>query len=176
MLRTAAVLAFAILPVQDGRKYCNSYKGTAPPELVSEAGHWINASEAVRLEKLKGRVVWLEFSFLDCGGCKEMRATMTRWHKEYASRGLVVIDVDNGFIDDKIERLRESVQKEGVPYAVLWDAEARNCATYGLKGYPCGYLLDVEGKVAWEGPPYKHVAEIEKLIQSELGRVKKEEK
>src|SRR5574341_741193 len=105
MLRTAAALALAALAGQDGRKYCNSYKGTAPPELASEAKHWINASEAIRLEKLKGKVVWLEFSFLDCGGCKEMRGTMSRWHKDFASKGLVVLDVDNGLFDEKIEKI-----------------------------------------------------------------------
>jgi len=42
-----------------------SFKGKAPPEIVSDAGHWLNATEAVKLEKLKGKVVWLEFGFIN---------------------------------------------------------------------------------------------------------------
>jgi hypothetical protein len=49
---------------QDG-KYANDYKGKAPPELASDKADWFNATEAIKLEKLKGKVVWLEFSFLN---------------------------------------------------------------------------------------------------------------
>lgn len=45
--------------------YYNSYKGKVPPELVSEKEHWLNAKKPLTLEGLRGRVVWLEFSFID---------------------------------------------------------------------------------------------------------------
>jgi hypothetical protein len=38
--------------------------GKAPPELVGGTEDWLNDKDALKLEKLKGRVVWLEFSFL----------------------------------------------------------------------------------------------------------------
>ena len=41
----------------------NSYLGKSPPEIVSESHHWIGASEQLTLEKLKGKVVWLQFNF-----------------------------------------------------------------------------------------------------------------
>jgi hypothetical protein len=50
---------------QEDPLFSNSYKGKAPPEIVSEPGAWINASEPLRLEKLRGKVVWLEFGFLN---------------------------------------------------------------------------------------------------------------
>jgi len=40
------------------------FKGKAPPELTIEAKNWLNAKKPVKLADLKGRVVWLEFSFL----------------------------------------------------------------------------------------------------------------
>jgi hypothetical protein len=42
----------------------HSYRGARPPELKVESWHWINASIPVSLSALRGRVVWLEFSFL----------------------------------------------------------------------------------------------------------------
>ncbi|HZL73620.1 MAG TPA: hypothetical protein VFC86_14275 [Planctomycetota bacterium] len=45
--------------------YTNSYKGKAPPELEVEGKNWLNAKKPVKLGDLKGRVVWLEFSFLN---------------------------------------------------------------------------------------------------------------
>ncbi len=60
-----ALLALAGLALaQDEKIYTNSYKGKAPPELEVAKDGWINAKDAVKLSKLKGRVVWLEFSFL----------------------------------------------------------------------------------------------------------------
>jgi len=50
---------------QDDQPYYNSYMGKTPPELVSEKEHWLNAKKPLSLEKLRGRVVWLEFSFID---------------------------------------------------------------------------------------------------------------
>lgn len=64
-MRTLAVMALAMLAAPQDKIYSNSYLGKAPPELVSEKDHGFNAKDALKLEKLKGRVVWLEFSFLN---------------------------------------------------------------------------------------------------------------
>jgi hypothetical protein len=41
----------------------NSYMNQSPPELSAD-GNWINSGETLSLAGLGGRVVWLEFSFL----------------------------------------------------------------------------------------------------------------
>jgi len=66
-MRLAAVaflLAGAAFAQEKEKIYTNSYKGKEPPELAIPKEHWFNAKEAVKLGALKGRVVWLEFSFL----------------------------------------------------------------------------------------------------------------
>lgn len=45
------------------KHYYKSFLGKKPPELKAAAAHWVNQSSAVTLEKLHGRVVWLEFNF-----------------------------------------------------------------------------------------------------------------
>ena len=45
--------------------YSNSYIGKAPPELVTaKAAVWMNSKKPLSLASLKGRVVWIEFSFI----------------------------------------------------------------------------------------------------------------
>lgn len=63
----AALAAASLAAVaQDEPQYFNSYKGKAPPELVSDKENWFNGGDAaITLEKLKGKVVWLEFSFIN---------------------------------------------------------------------------------------------------------------
>ena len=63
MIRTLPLLAVAVLAARQDFE-ANSYKGKAPPEIVSEAGQWLNSKEALKLGGLKGKVVWLEFGFL----------------------------------------------------------------------------------------------------------------
>ena len=103
-----------------------------------------------------------------------MKPHLVRWHKEYAKQGLRILDIDNGK-RDSLERLQKMTEKEGLPYPVLWDKEAKNCATYGIKGYPAAFLIGVDGTVIWEGFPNPKLEHIEKLIKTELEKVKPEE-
>ena len=64
MTRMIALLALSAFALQ-GDFAANSYKGKAPPEIASEAGHWLNSKSALKLADLKGKVVWLEFGFLN---------------------------------------------------------------------------------------------------------------
>lgn len=169
-LLCAALLAVALLP-QD-RKLGNSYLGKAPPELTAEKGQWLNAPDGLTLEKLRGKVVWLEFGFLKCAPCKKMKPTLIRWHKEFAEKGLVIIDVSDGE-QDKFDDLKKEVEDKGEKFAVLWDKAAKVCLAYGIQAYPWAYLIGVDGTVIWEGTPNAKIAEIEKLMASEFEKVKK---
>jgi len=64
MTRTLALLALASIAAQ-GDFMANSYIGKAPPEIVSESAHWHNVKAPHKLADLKGKVVWLEFGFLN---------------------------------------------------------------------------------------------------------------
>jgi hypothetical protein len=59
MGRVLAVLAVAALAQDDFK----SFKGKKPPEITIPDTGWIN-SKPLKLDALKGRVVWLEFSFI----------------------------------------------------------------------------------------------------------------
>jgi hypothetical protein len=63
-LLAVAALSLEIAPPQEesGKTY-SSFLGKAPPELQVPEGGWFNASTPLSLEKLRGKVVWLEFSF-----------------------------------------------------------------------------------------------------------------
>jgi hypothetical protein len=71
MKRKAMALAVALLcagmaAAQDDDKiYSKSFKGEVPQEIESAKESWINSDDAISLESLRGKPVWLEFSFLD---------------------------------------------------------------------------------------------------------------
>lgn len=59
----AALLLAGMAFAQD--EEAKSFKGKTPPELEIEGKNWLNSKTPVKLAALKGRVVWLEFSFLN---------------------------------------------------------------------------------------------------------------
>ncbi|HLF93635.1 MAG TPA: hypothetical protein VJB14_09235 [Planctomycetota bacterium] len=64
MTRMIAVLALGLIAAQ-GDFMANSYLGKAAPELAGDAGQWLNSKTPLTLAGLKGKVVWLEFGFLN---------------------------------------------------------------------------------------------------------------
>jgi thiol-disulfide isomerase/thioredoxin len=167
------VAALALLAVPQERNLGNSYLGKAPPELANEGAKWLNVPGPLALEKLRGKVVWIEFGFLKCAPCKKLKPTLIRWHKEYAEKGLVVIDVSDGS-QDAYDALKKEVEEKEEKFAVLWDKDAKVCLAYGIQAYPQAYLVGADGKVVWEGSPgVKTVDQIEKVITAELEKIKK---
>jgi len=62
-LCVAAAAACLFSSLAYAQKYDrNSYLGEAPPEIVSEPGHWVGTAPRP-LAKLKGKVVWLHFNY-----------------------------------------------------------------------------------------------------------------
>jgi hypothetical protein len=70
MSARGALVAAALLwagcgcDAQPASFYSKSFQGQVPPELTSTRGRWLNTDGELTLESLRGRVVWLEFSFL----------------------------------------------------------------------------------------------------------------
>ncbi|HYE99154.1 MAG TPA: hypothetical protein VEJ18_09605 [Planctomycetota bacterium] len=101
-----------------------------------------------------------------------MKPHLVRWHKQWAEKGLVIIDNDDGTADT-LEEVKDAVAKGGIPFPTLWDKGGKNVETYDVQAMPLGYLIGVDGTVLWEGVPNRKIEEIEKLIEAELGKLKK---
>ncbi|MBI5368635.1 MAG: TlpA family protein disulfide reductase [Planctomycetes bacterium] len=99
-----------------------------------------------------------------------MAPHLVRWHEQFASKGLTILDIDNGD-NDTFEALKEHVAEKKLPFAVAHDAGAKTCSAYGIRGYPSAFLVGVDGKVIWQGFPLPEVKEIEKLIAAEIAKI-----
>ena len=145
---------FIILPsqAQNEREYCPNYDGKIPPSLQVSANGWMNYDGELSLEKLRGHVVWLEFSFIACGGCQMMKPHLQGLQHRYGPDGLVVIEVNNGKVDTR-EALAKELDHLQPNYPVLWDEEGKTCDAYGVTKYGTAYLIGTDGKVLWGGNP-----------------------
>ncbi len=103
-----------------------------------------------------------------------MAKNLARWQKDFAEKGLVIIDIDDGEADT-LEALRKHVEKGKTAYPTLWDKDSKNVEKYGVQGFPASYLVGVDGKVIWEGFAPAKIKEVEDLLKKELAKIKKED-
>jgi hypothetical protein len=118
--------------------------------IASDA--WTNIDGDLLLEQLRGHVVWPEFSFIACVGCRMMKPILYGLQHEFGARGLVVLEIDNGGIDTR-DALAAEVRRRQPNYPVLWDVNGATCDSYGIEKYGAAYLIGTDGKVLWGGTP-----------------------
>ena len=122
------------------------------PELVSRPAHWINTDEPVTLERLRGKVAWLQFNF--CESCTPLRHHLVRWHERFTEQGLVIIEIDGGKTQT-LEATKTLLGGKPVRHRVLWDERNRNHERFDVHTWPRAWLVDAAGRVVWAGNPHR---------------------
>ncbi|HEU4683312.1 MAG TPA: hypothetical protein VFS39_02255 [Nitrospira sp.] len=89
-IKIAAVVTGLLLALCAGWVVANAGVGMPEPEISNRV--WLN-SEPLPPERLKGKVVLVEFWTFGCYNCRNVEPHVKRWHEQYADQGLVVIGV-----------------------------------------------------------------------------------
>lgn len=131
---------------------------------------WVNVA-MLRMDQQAGRPVLVEF--WDFCRVNSLRTIpyMQAWHERYAQDGLRVIGIHSpGFEPSRDpDAVRAAVQRLGITYPVLIDAELQAWEAYGIEGWPSRYLWDREMRLFdfhWGEGAY---ADTEQAIQELLG-------
>jgi cytochrome c biogenesis protein CcmG/thiol:disulfide interchange protein DsbE len=103
----------------------------------------------LRLEELRGKVVFLNFWASWCPPCRaEARLLEAAWQK-YKGEGVVFVGVN---IQDDEARAREFLEEFGITYPNGIDRGSKIAVDYGVWGLPETFFIDREGRIT-----YKHV-------------------
>jgi thiol-disulfide isomerase/thioredoxin len=123
-------------------------KATAAPEFAK--GNWIN-SDALTLEKLRGRVIVVEFWTFGCYNCRNTLPSVREWDARYRDRGLTIVGVHTPEIDNEysIDNVRKEVPALGIKYPVLTDNDYKTWKAYGVEAWPTIFVLDKQGRIRW---------------------------
>jgi thiol-disulfide isomerase/thioredoxin len=98
----------------------------------------------VRLEDLRGKVVYLDFWASWCKPCAKSFPWMREIKQRYADRGFEVLAVN---LDKERKLADEFLSQMGVNFLVAFDDDGKSAADYKLKGMPSSYLIGRDGKV-----------------------------
>jgi thiol-disulfide isomerase/thioredoxin len=134
----------------------------AGPAPALAAGRWFNAPGGLELDRLRGKVVLLDFWGVWCGPCVAKLPRAEELHRKYKDRGLAVVGVHSARDADKIAAF---LNETGYTFPVAVDT-GDTAARYAVEAWPAYFLLDKGGKVVWgfESEPPKD-GQIEELLR-----------
>lgn len=130
---------------------------------------WIN-SKPLKMEKLKGKVVLVDFWTYSCINCIRTLPYLEAWDKKYRDEGLMIVGVHSPEFDFEKDysNVQKAVQKFGIQYPVVLDNDHATWAAYGNLYWPHDYLIDADGFIRddhiGEGGYNDTEAEIQKLL------------
>ena len=99
---------------------------------------------AVRLQDLRGKVVFLNFWATWCPPCRLEMPTMEQLHKEFSDRGLVVLAVN---FRESLDEVRSFLKQHGLTFTTLLDEQERAFGLYRAWSLPTTYLINKEGDI-----------------------------
>ncbi len=138
------------------------------PEIVSD-GEWFN-SEPLTLEKLKGKVVIVDFWTYSCINCQRTFPYLKTWYEKYKDKGLVIIGVHSPeFEFEKNPKNVQTALKDfGLTYPVVLDNDFAIWRAYSNQYWPAKYIVDKDGKIRYTHFGEGSYDETEKMIQQLL--------
>lgn len=120
------------------------------PEAIDfpEELPWLNVSEPLNLEQLRGKVVILDFWTYGCINCIHVLDDLRRLEEKYGNR-LAVIGVHTPKFDNEknLETLRRVVVRYDIEHPVVNDKDSQLARLYGMRAWPTQYVIDPEGRV-----------------------------
>ena len=143
--------------------------GSAPVAPAFAEGRWIN-SEPLTIEKLRGRMVLVEFWTFACYNCRNTLPSVKKWDQQYRDRGLTIIGVHTPELSEEynLDNVRREVPSLGIKYPVVTDNDYKTWKAYNVEAWPTIFVLDKQGRIRWEHVGEGAYEETESVIKTLL--------
>jgi thiol-disulfide isomerase/thioredoxin len=119
--------------------------------------------DPVSLDKLRGKVVYVDFWASWCGPCRRSFPWMNDMQQKYGSKGFVVVAVN---VDKKRPDADKFLAQHPANFTIVFDETGATPSAYAVKGMPSSYLIDPQGNVTYveRGFLDEHKAVLEQRI------------
>ena len=119
--------------------------------------------EPVALDKLRGKVVYVDFWASWCGPCRRSFPWMNDMQQKYGGKGFVVVGVN---VDKKRADADKFLAQIPAAFTLAFDEAGTTPNAYGVKGMPSSYLVDANGKIVYveRGFLDEHKADLEQRV------------
>ena len=122
-------------------------------ETVPQAGKLPPAISALDLDgrrqelaQYAGRVVVLHFWASWCPYCRGEIPELRKLQTDWGAKGVQVLTVS---VDENLDKLKQFVAEEALPYPVIPDVQLAISERYAIQGIPVTLILSRDGRVAF---------------------------
>lgn len=143
-------------------------KDVLAPEIIP-GGAWFN-SDDLTLDKLKGKVVLIDFWTYSCINCQRTLPYLRNWYEKYGEDDFVIIGVHSPefeFEKNK-DNLQNAINDFELKYPIVQDNNFDTWRAYNNRYWPAKYLIDKDGFVRYYHFGEGNYDETEKAIQELL--------
>ena len=122
-----------------------SQVGQILPEFQG-ISQWLN-SPPLKISDLKGSVVLVQFWTFSCINCQRTLPYITRWHRQYAERGLKIIGIHTPEFpfERDVNNVKKALKEYQITYPVPLDNEFKTWLAYKNEYWPHLFLADRQG-------------------------------
>jgi peroxiredoxin len=125
-------------------------------------GQDVRTGKAISLEKLRGKVVLVDFWATWCGPCKGEVPNVVKVYEKYHKQGFEVISIS---LDRNVDALKSFISAQKMDWNHIFDKDSKLRDKYGVRGIPQMYVIGRDGKVLSESA---RGAELERVVEEGL--------
>ena len=135
----------------------NAYAQKAPTFTLPGDGSEIS------LEKLKGKIVYLDFWASWCDPCRKSFPWMNGMKARFDSKKFAIVAVN---LDSSKKEAMKFLEKAPADFDIAYDPDGKVASKYNLQAMPTSYLIDKKGNLIMTHKGYREgdTAEIEAKI------------
>ncbi len=123
------------------------------PVTVSDlSGSSVLLKERIPPASVDAQAVLLVFWATWCAPCIQEIPTLRSLHDFYRPKGFRVVGVGMNEGGDTVAHVKGAMNRHGITYEVLFDAQGEARTAFDLPGIPWSILVDRDGIVRWAGP------------------------
>ncbi|MGI8496867.1 MAG: cytochrome c biogenesis protein DipZ [Gemmatimonadaceae bacterium] len=143
------------------------------PDLIGATG-WLNTTQAITRESLKGKVVLVQFWTFACYNCRNALPYVKGYYEKYKDKGLVVIGVHTPELPFEKDRVNveRAIHDLGVLYPVPLDNDYRIWRAFNNEYWPAAYFIDATGRIRYHHFGEGRYDEQDRVIQKLLAEAR----
>jgi thiol-disulfide isomerase/thioredoxin len=119
----------------------------------------------VRLSDYQGKVIMVDFWATWCPPCQEMIPVLSKLHKRYSKKGLVILGIS--LDQEGLGILGPYVYENRIPYKILLGNDLLK-RDFGVISIPTLFMIDREGRLVRKFMGYHSFGELESQLKKYL--------
>jgi peroxiredoxin len=105
----------------------------------------------VKIADYRGKYVFIDFWASWCGPCRAENPNVLKAYNTFKDKNFTVLGIS---LDDKADKWKEAIEKDGMPWVQVSDLKGFNnevSSYYGIQAIPYSFLIDPNGKIIEKG-------------------------